>query len=138
MLNEKFLEESCVICDNIYSLTEIEQLGWDGFGEKAHIPAISRLFKYFPNTRKWDKKEKRYRNFSYEALTNNTVFLQDAENFDDSFDCAIDLDWENFLLNRLRQYCGYFNVTYPQGNKIDDLLYHLSIRLYEYGSLENI
>ena len=31
MLNEKFLEESCVICDNIYSLTETEQLGWDGF-----------------------------------------------------------------------------------------------------------
>ncbi len=138
MLNEKFLEESCIICDNIYPLTKIEQLGLDGFSEKTHIPAISKLFKYFPNTRKWDKKEKRYRNFSYEALTNNTVFLQDAENFDDSFDCAIDLDWTKFLLNRLRQYCDYFNVTYPQDNKIDDLLYHLSTKLYEYGSLENI
>ena len=138
MLNEKFLEESCIICDNIYSLTEIEQLGWDGFGEKAHIPAITRLFKYFPNTRKWGKKEKRYRNFSYEALTNNTVFLQDAENFDDSFDCAIDLDWEKFLLNRLRQYCDYFEVIYTQEDKIDDLLNQLSIKLREYGALENI
>ena len=40
MLNEKFLEESCIICDNIYSLTEIEQLGWDGFGESKGVAII--------------------------------------------------------------------------------------------------
>lgn len=133
---DKFLEESCIICDRTYPLTEIEQLGLDGFDEKVRITPIS-LFKYFPNTRQWDKKEKRYRNFSYEALTNNTVFLQDAENFDDSFDCAIDLDWEKFLRNRILKYCGYFNVAYQKDSKIDDLLYHLSIKLYEYHSLEN-
>ena len=72
---DKFLEESCIICDRTYPLTEIEQLGLDGFGEKVRITPIS-LFKYFPNTRQWDKKEKRYRNFSYEALTNNTVFYR--------------------------------------------------------------
>lgn len=137
MINDKFLEESCVICDNIYSLAEIEKLVWDGFSEKAHILSIARLFKYFPNTRVWDKTAKKYRNYSFEALTNNTVFLQDAEKFDDSFDCAIDLDWEKFLHNRLCQYCDYFNVTYSQNNKTDDLLYPLSVKLYEYSSLEN-
>lgn len=138
MINNKFLEESCIIRDNIHSLKEIEKLGWYGFYEKTHTPSIQRLFKYFPNTRTWDSKTKKYRNHSFEALTNNTVFLQDAENFDDSFDCAIDLDWEKFLYNRLCQYCDYFTIKYSQENKIDDLLYLLSIKLNEYGSLENI
>lgn len=66
------------------------------------------------------------------------MFLQDAENFDDSFDCAIDLDGEKFLHNRLRQYCDYFNITYLLENNIDELLYKLSIKFYNYGALENI
>lgn len=37
------------------------------FNEEAHKFAPKYLYKYFPNTRKWIKEEKRYRNFSYEA-----------------------------------------------------------------------
>ena len=41
------------------------------FNEEAHKFAPKYLYKYFPNTRKWIKEEKRYRNFSYEALVDN-------------------------------------------------------------------
>ena len=137
-MDKELLENTCVICNMVYLLSDIEKLGLEKFNEEAHKFAPKYLYKYFPNTRKWIKEEKRYRNFSYEALVDNTVYLQDAENFDDCFDCAIDLDWNKFLHNRLVQYCDYFKVECSKENSAEDLSYALAVKLYEYNTLENI
>lgn len=137
-MDKALLENSCIICDMVYLLSDIEQLGFDKFNEEAHKYAPKYLYKYFPNTRKWIKEQKKYRNFSYESLINNTVYLQDAKNFDDCFDCAIDLDWEKFLRNRLKQYCDYFKVECSEKDSTENLICDLSVKLCEFGTLENI
>lgn len=137
MFDERELENFCIIVDNKYSLSDIEQLGLDKFVEEAYNNLPQYLYKYFPDTRTWNKADKKYHNYSYEALVNNTVYLQDSINFDDSFDCAIDLDLSKFLRNRLIQYCGYFNIDYPKDGDTDKIIYYLSLGLYNFNSLEN-
>ncbi len=137
MVND-LLDNTCIICDSVKLLSDIELLGIEKFSETVHKFVPKYLFKYFPNTRKWIKEEKKYRNFSYEALVNGTVYLQDADKFDDCFDCAIDLDWEKFLRNRLIQYCDYFDVEYDKADTIDNIISILSAKFLKYNSLEEI
>ena len=125
----------CYIDGKEYQLSEVEKMGIDNFSISAHIHPYKSLFKYYPNIKKYIKKEKKYVNYSFEALKNNTIFLQDAENFDDCFDCAVDLDWNNFLFARVKKYCKYFNVTL-ESNNINDIVYALSLKLYDIGTIE--
>ena len=125
----------CYIDGKEYFLSEVEKMGIDNFSISAHIHPYKSLFKYYPNTTKYVEEEKKERNYSFEALENNTIFLQDAENFDDCFDCAVDLDWNNFLSLRVNKYCEYFDVD-VKSNNINDIVYALSLRLYELGSIE--
>ena len=65
------------------------------------------FFKYFPNTNK--KVEGVNRNFSIEALENNTVFMSSPSSFDDPYDSNIFVDFNEFCLQRIRYYaelCG--------------------------------
>ena len=65
------------------------------------------FFKYFPNTTK--RINKVNRNFSLEALENNTVFLSAPSSFDDPYDCNLFIDANVFALQRIRYYaelCG--------------------------------
>ncbi len=129
------LNDSCYIDGKEYLLSEVEQMGWDDFCYSAHIHPYKSLFKYYPNTTKYVKEEKKHRNFSFEALKDNTVFLQDAKNFDDCFDCAVDLDWDKFLFTRVTKYCDCFSVKTKSDN-INDIVYALSTKLYELGTIE--
>ena len=126
---------TCYIDGKQYSLSDVEKMGLKNFQFSAHIHPYHSIFRYYPNTKKYVKEEKKYRNFSLEALKNNTIYLQDAKNFDDCFDCAVDLEWDKFLLERVRAYCEYFKVDIKSDN-INDIVYALSLRLYELGSIE--
>ena len=128
-------KDICYIDGKEYPLLEVEKMGIDNFSFSAHIHPYNSLFKYYPNTRKYISKEKKYRNYSFAALKNNTIFLQDAENFDDCFDCAVDLDWNKFLSLRVKKYCEYFNVA-VESNNINDIVYTLSLKLYELKTME--
>lgn len=125
----------CYIDGKEYPLSEVEKMGIDNFSISAHIHPYQSLFKYYPNTKKYIAKEKKYRNYSFEALINNTVFLQSAENFDDCFDCAVDLDWDKFLSERVNKYCGYFNVD-VKSEDINDIVYALALKLFEFETEE--
>ncbi len=127
--------DSCYIDGKEYPLSEVEKMGWDNFCYSAHIHPYKSLFKYYPNTTKYIKKDKKRRNYSFEALQNNTIFLQDAENFDDCFDCAVDLDWNKFLFARAIKYCNYFCVN-AESDNVNDIVYALSTKLYELGTIE--
>ena len=128
-------KDICYIDGKEYLLSDVEKMGIDNFSISAHIHPYKSLFKYYPNTTKYIQEEKKERNYSFEALENNTVFLQDAENFDDCFDCAVDLDWDKFLSLRANTYCEYFNVD-VKSNNINDIIHALSLKLYELGTME--
>ncbi len=126
------LMDECMVCGEIFSLSELEQMGYQGFNELVHLQRpIFRLVKYFPNT-----TNAKGENYSVEALSNNTVYLNDAENFDDCFDCAVDLEWTSFYEKRIKKYCQYFNVEYDN-IAIEDLPYKIALKLYEYGTALN-
>ena len=129
------LNDFCYIDGKEYPLSEVEKMGIDNFSISAHIHPYKTLFKYYPNTTKYIEEEKKERNYSFEALENNTIFLQDAENFDDCFDCAVDLDWSKFLSIRANKYCEYFDVD-VKSNNTNDIVYSLSLKLYELGTIE--
>ena len=128
-------KKTCQIVGKEYFLEEIEKMGLGKFREAFGFPLS--LYKYYPNTRKYIAEEKRYRNFSIEALQNNTMFLQDAENFDDCFDCAIDLDWGKFLHNRLIKYCEYFSAKYKSESD-NDLVDAIALKFCEIGDIDKI
>ncbi len=129
------LNNNCIIDGKAYSLSEVEKMGLDNFSFSAHKTPHKCFFKYYPNTTKYVKEEKKYHNYSFEALVNNTIFLQDAKNFDDCFDCAVDLDWNKFLTDRVKKYCDYFNVGIESEN-INDIIYALSLKLYKHSTIE--
>ena len=112
--------DSCIMCGQIYSLTQLEQLGWENFNNLVHInnPHF-RLVRYF-----------RYNENSINNLRDGTVFLNDTENFDDCFDCAVDLEWNKFCEQRLKQYCKYFNIE-DNGLAIEELPYKIAQKLHE-------
>lgn len=130
------LNDICYIDGKAFLLSDIEAMGFDNFGLNAHITPYVSVFKYYPNTKVYVKSEKKYHNYSFEALMNNTVFLQDARNFDDCFDCAVDLDWDKFLESRVFAYCRYFDVKLSSDTKIQDRIFALGKKLYEYGMVE--
>ena len=107
-------KDSCCIDGIEYSLSDVEKMGLKNFQVSAHIHPYHSIFRYYPNTKKYVKEEKKYRNFSLEALKNNTIYLQDAKNFDDCFDCAVDLEWDKFLFERVKTYCTYFLFNFRE------------------------
>lgn len=128
--------KTCFVDGKEYLLDDVEAMGFDGFSASAHVSPYNSLYKYYPNTKKYLSSEKKYHNYSFEALQNGTIFLQDARYFDDCFDCAVDLDWDKFLENRLYNYCICFDVDISSSKETNDMIYSLSMKLYEYGMLD--
>lgn len=127
-LLSSFLEDGCIIANKNYSLTKIGELGLDGFSHIFHSIKNFKLYKYCPNTIAADTK----RNYSVENLINNTVYLQDFKNFDDSFDCAIDIDINKFTKLRFQKYCEYFELEFSEDDDLSMLAYKIRCFLYDY------
>lgn len=58
------------------------------------------FFKYYPNTFSRDNNGQE-RNYSIDALQNNTVYLSALAAFDDPYDCNIYIDGKEFALQRI-------------------------------------
>ncbi len=125
-------EDIAVLCGEIISLSKLEKMGLLEFNNLVHLKSpISRIVRYFPNTISNDGL-----NHSLDALSNNTVYLNNAENFDDCFDCAVDLEWTPFYERRIKKYCLYFNVDYNNVS-LEELPYKIALKLYEFGTAQN-
>ena len=92
--NPEDMKKKCLVCRTYESLKEIEKMTLDKFRMNFRVPI--KLYKYFPNI---SDKENNI-NFSLQALENNTVFLQNPYNFDDTFDSNISLDLQKFIKYR--------------------------------------
>lgn len=112
--------DSCILCGQICSLTQLEQLGWEEFNNLVHIQNPPyRLVRYY-----------RYNDHSINNFKDGTVYLNDTEKFDDCFDCAVDLEWGKFCVQRLKQYCKYFDIE-DNGLAIEELPYKIAQKLHE-------
>lgn len=83
------------------------------------------LFKYFPNTIK--DMNGVDRNFSKEALANNTVHLSAPSEFDDPYDCNVYVDYNEFALQRVRYYALLCGVDIKQEWDYAEVSRHLAM-----------
>lgn len=96
-----------------------------------HSAALNKpnvLFKYFPNTIK--DMNGVDRNFSKEALTNNTVHLSAPSEFDDPYDCNVYVDYNEFALQRVRYYALLCGVDIKQEWDYAEVSQNLAMRIY--------
>ena len=96
--------EKYYINNQVYSLEEIQSLSLQDYLALSQKNKPMKLYKYFPNL------VENGRNYSIEALENNSVYLQSPINFDDPYDATVSIDVEEFAMNRIEYYasrCGY-------------------------------
>ena len=89
------------------------------------------FFKYFPNTITTDEDGKD-RNYSIEALRNNTVFLSAPSGFDDPYDCNICIDWNEFAQKRIQYYAFMCGVKVKPEWDYEKTINLLAIKIYEH------
>lgn len=82
------------------------------------------MYKYFPNV------EKDGKNYSLEALVNNTVFLQNPMFFDDPYDSTISIDESLLVRKRLKYYAQLCNFSIDDNKDCDTALYEFALHLY--------
>lgn len=95
-----------IIRNQLYTQEQIRNLNMADWTVSNITNMPKSLFKYFRNT----IDEKTGRNYSLEALENNTVHLQSPNEFDDIYDCSLVFDEYEYSFARLRYYtkvCGF-------------------------------
>ena len=93
----------CVVNGAFMELNEIENMGYEEFSLRSKMNMPMKLYKYFSN--KAEETDGKKRNYSIEALKNNTVFMQAPSQFDDVYDSDINLDGMEYEKLRLSEYC---------------------------------
>lgn len=110
-----------------YSFTEIERLAQDDFTLQRIQTMPSNLYKYFPNTIDLESG----RNYSKEALENNTVYLQQPFLFDDPYDSTILIDEQEFAHRRIAYYARICGLEILPEWDYSKIAYEFSCYLYE-------
>ncbi len=108
----------CIVNGALMNLTEVQNMGYDGFSMRAKMNMPLKLYKYFPNrpTELIDKQtgkpikdeitgNTKTINYSIQALRDNTVFMQSPSLFDDVYDSDIGLNYLEYEKARLLEYC---------------------------------
>lgn len=105
-----------------FTSAQIANMRMDDFVLRSISKLPSKLYKYFPNTIDKDNN----RNYSKEALENNTVYLQTPIKFDDAYDCTINIDEGEFALRRLQYYAKLCKISFNTTWSWPQLWYELS------------
>ena len=115
----------CFINGTPHLKTEITNISWRDYMEFALSLTPRKLYKYFPNTVNPDNG----RNYSQEALKNNTVYLQSPILFDDPYDSTLCLDEIDFYMARLKHYADLCGFNYDASWDINKIIYEFSLYL---------
>lgn len=115
-----------IIQNQIYTQEQIEKLSLADWAVNRITNMPKSLFKYFPNV--VDKESGR--NYSIEALENNTVYLQSPDKFDDVYDCSIVFDEYEYSFARLRYYASYCGFDIEE-NDYWKFIYVFAQKIYE-------
>lgn len=120
-MSEFYIRGKPYSADEIHALTQ----------EDLVIPTIrtmpSSLYKYFPDTIDSESG----RNYSREALENNTVFLQQPRLYDDPYDCTILMNEEEFAHQRITYYAKLCGLEISPGWDYSKIAYEFSCYLYQ-------
>ena len=125
------------IRDNQYTENQIQQLKLEQIALPVMANKPLRLFKYFSNI-----TNKKGKNYSLDALKNNTVHLTHPKCFDDPYDSNAFIDYSNYVTNRIMYYfesCGLQhceNETY--GSLLDKLAHKLTEQVIHGSDNEHI
>ena len=117
----KFESSCCIINGKIKILDDIYKLGLENFKTYVKQNMPTKLYRYYSM-----KNE-----YGIQALENNTVYLQNPENFDDVFDSESCFNYSDFLYLRLKKYCELFGVE-THNLSVEQLESAFLIRLNEY------
>jgi len=109
-----------------YSSDEIKNLTQDDFTLQRIQTMPKSLYKYFPNT----ANPRTGRNYSQEALENNTVFLQQPNLFDDPYDCTLLIDEQEFARYRIAYYAQLCGLSILPEWDYSKIAYEFSCYLY--------
>ena len=110
-----------------YSLDEIANLTESDFAVQRIQTMPSSLYKYYPNT----IDLKNGRNYSEEALENNTVYLQQPCQFDDPYDSTIQIDEQEFAYHRIAYYAQLCGLEISPEWDYSKIAYEFSCYLYQ-------
>lgn len=110
----------CYINGHEEDLDLIDEMEWNEFKIKAIINAPIKLFKYFP-----------YTCYSLKALKNNTVYMQNSENYNDPYDSMLSVDYTIFFTERLKYYLKLLKIKFNSNDDFYKLNYNLALYIYD-------
>lgn len=119
----------CLINGKPYAKNEIAKASWQEYVQFAQNQMPKKLYKYFPNV-----VADSQRNYSKEALRNNTVFLNTPVAFDDPYDSSLCMDEQEFQTKRLQHYAKLCGFSFDDGWDYFKLGYEFSVFLFPYSS----
>lgn len=121
-------------------LDDIQNMGCNEFSFRSKLNMPMKLYKYFPNVSKTVNRKRV--NFSIQALKNNTVFMQTPSEFDDVYDSDIHIEYEDYVLLRLKEYCDRCIIKTTADSSAQEMgeaLLHRAFDLYQKdGSLDKL
>ena len=104
---------------------EVESISWRDFIKFTLLLTPRKLYKFFPNIVNLNNG----RNYSQEALKNNTVYLQSPILFDDPYDSTLYLDEQAFHEVRLKYYADLCGFQYNKEWNIDRFVHEFGLYL---------
>lgn len=117
--------DTCFINGAPYSKKEVANSSWRDYIEFALLQTPRKLYKFFPNIVNPDNG----RNYSQEALRNNTVYLQSPILFDDPYDSTLYLDEQAFHEVRLKYYADLCGFQYDKAWDMDRVVHEFGMYL---------
>ena len=120
----------CFINGKPYAKNKMAKISWQDYVQFAQNLMPKKLYKYFPNVINADNQ----RNYSKEALRNNTVFLNTPMAFDDPYDSSLCMDEQEFRMKRLQHYAKLCGFSFGDDWDFFKLGYEFSVYLFPYGS----
>lgn len=135
------LSSCCIVNGEVFPLAEVEKMGCLEFGRRSIINMPLKLYKFFPNTTKKDDSGELV-NYSQLALKNNTVFLQSPTEFDDVYDSDININYSEYVILRLREYCKRCKIEINDDASAEELGSSLAQHCYivysDRGSFDSV
>lgn len=134
------MANDCFINGVQYNVTDIERMKRVDFIMKNINNPPKSLFKYFSNrtTNNLDelksstfnsstsnivinKEQINEKNHSFEALKNNTVFMQNPKNYNDPYDSRLYINELDFINGRMKYYLNLANIEYMENDIFEKL-----------------
>ncbi len=109
----------CIINGQPMKLAEVDNMGYEGFWLRSKLNMPAKLYRYYPNLSK--EIDGHEINYSLQALVNNTVFLQSPNEFDDVYDSDIHIEFSEYEIARLREYCNRCQIETGDASTPQDL-----------------